>query len=223
MIRRTSLRQSRSKRDEPRNTKAVQPNPYLMALLTATLAGLFSVLGGYFAASFQAKHAIAQKQIEYRVEAYGAFLDKTDRNKAPALSQIISIGAMADHLATDSEIQAFEDRIALLLKKYDAQDLYWQLNADLNILRLHGSDRVSKICDDLLMALLLRDSEISWTDYPSDIVAFHNRWKTAQEKGTSYGWEERVSGDERLMIIMVAKLTQVLVKQLSNEIHAAKT
>lgn len=222
VIRRTSLRQSTSKRDEPRKSREAQPNPYFMVLLTATLAGLFSVVGGYLVVGFQAKHAIAQKQFEYRIEAYGAFLDKTDRNTASALSQVLSIGAIADHIATDSEIQAFEDRIALLLEKYGAQDLYLQLNADLNILRLHGSDRVSKICDDL-QALFLQGIEISWGDYPSDIVTFHNRWRTAQEKGIAYGWEERVSGDERLMIVMAANLTRVLVKQLSNEIHAAKT
>lgn len=223
MVRRTLLKQSRIKRDEQKISKAVQINPYIMALITATFAGLFSAAGGYFVAGFQAKNAIAQKQIEYRIEAYTDFLEKTDRNQAPALRQILSIGSMADHLATDSEIQAFETRIALLLRKYDLQELYWQLNADLNILRLHGSDRTSKICDDLLMALLLRSSEVKWADYPSDIVTFHNQWKTAQENGIAYGWDECISGDERLMIIIVAKLTQILVKQLRDEIRASKT
>ncbi len=202
---------------------ATPPNPYVMAFLTATLAGLFSVIGGYFTAGFQARQAIAQKQLEYRVGAYTAFLDKTDRNKAPAISQILNIGTMADHLATDGEIQAFEDRIAELLKKNDAQDLYWQLNADLNVLRLHGSARVAKICDDLLKALLLRDHEINWTDYPPEVTAFHDRWKMAQKKGIAYGWEERVSADERLMIVTIAKLTQILIQQLRTEIHGLPT
>jgi hypothetical protein len=37
------------------------PNPYFMAFLTAILAGLVSVVGSYFAAGLQARHAIAQK------------------------------------------------------------------------------------------------------------------------------------------------------------------
>jgi hypothetical protein len=195
----------------------------VVALLTATLAGLFSVIGGYFTAGFQAKHAVAQKKLEYRVGAYRAFLDKTDRSNAPGISQLLSIGAMADHLATDGEIQAFEDRIATLLKEHDSQDLYWQLNADLNILRLHGSERVAEICDDILKALLLRDEEIDWTNYSPEVVALHDRWKVSQEKGVAYGWEERVSGEERLMIVSIAKLTQVLIEQLRSEIQGTST
>jgi len=189
-----------------------------LAVFTATLAGLFSAVGGYFVADFQARNAIAIKQLEYRVSAYGSFLERADRNKTPGVSQLLSIGAMAEHLATDGEIQAFEDRIGDLLRKHDAQDLYWQINADLNILRLHGSTRVAKISDDILKALLLRDHEINWDDYSADVVEFHERWKTSQEHGVAYGWEERVSGEERLMIVTIAKLTQVLISQLRSEI-----
>lgn len=205
------------KKADTRPTKS--SNPYVLAVFTVTLAGIFSVAGGYFTAEFRAKQAVAQKQHEYRVMAYTGFLDKTDRSKAPAISQILSIGSMADHVATDGEIQAFEDRIASLLKKYDAQDIYWQLNADLNMLRLHGSSRVSEICDDILKSLLSRDSEINWAAYPPNVAAFHNRWKVTQEKEIAYGWEERVTSDERLMIVMISKLTQVLIEQLHADIR----
>lgn len=200
-----------------------QPNPYLMALMTAALAGLFSVIGGYFVAGVQARYATAQKQLEYRANAYGAFLDKTDRNRAPAIGQILNIGTMAEHLATDGEIQAFEDRIAEFLGKHSEQDLYWQLNADLNVLRLHGSGRVSSICSDILLALSLRDNQINWSAYPPDVIAFHEWWKVGQEKGVAYGWKERVSGEERLMIVTIAKLTQVLMQQLRLEIRGPDT
>lgn len=199
------------------------PNPYFFAVFTATLAGIFSVVGGYFTAESQAKQVIAQRQHDHRVMAYTGFLDRTDRSKTPAISQFLSIGSMADHLATDGEIQAFDDRIASVLKKYDAQNIYWQLNADLNILRLHGSSRVSEICDDILKSLLLRDSEINWAAYPLNIVVFHDVWKVAQEKGTAYGWEERVTSDERLMIVTISKLTQALIEQLRAEIHGTTT
>jgi hypothetical protein len=193
------------------------PNQYVMALVTAILAGLV----GYFSANFQARQAVAQKQLEYRVGAYGVFIDKTDRSRAPSISQILSIGAMADHLATDAEIQAFEDRIAGLLKKHDAQDLYWQMNSDLNVLRLHGSVRVAKTCDDILKALLLRDEEIDWADYSQEVSEFHSRWKMSQEKAVAYGWKDKISSEERLMIVTIAKLTQVLIQQLNLEIHDA--
>ncbi|MFC7518021.1 hypothetical protein ACFQUU_23710 [Herbaspirillum sp. GCM10030257] len=197
------------------------PNPYAMAVLTAVLAGLFAVIGGYFTSAFQARHAIAQKQLEYRVAAYSSLLDKTNLNNAQAISQILNIGQMADHIATDGEIQAFEDRIADLLKKQGTHDLYLQLSADLNLFRLHGSGRAQRTCDDLLKALMLRDFEIDWKIYPPDVGEYHEKWKTALENGTAYGWEERVSSDERLMVITMAKLTQLLIRQLKEEIHGA--
>ena len=200
------------------NTGTPSPqNPYVIAILAATLAGFFSVVGGYFAASFHARHAIAQKRFEYRVEAYGVFLDKISRNKI--ISQLISIGGMADHLATDSEIQDFEDRIGQLLKRHDAEELYWRLDTDLNILRLYGTIRVIEICDDILKALVLRDEEIEWKSYSPEIVAFHNEWKMSQQKGVAYGWEERISVEERLMVVTIAKLTQALINQLRLEIQ----
>lgn len=205
---------------KPASAASRPPNPYVVAIFTAVLAGLFSVAGGYFTAGFQAKHAIAQKQYEYRVGAYRAFLDKTEHKNSPSISQLLSIGAMADHMSTDGEIQAFEDRVASLLGEYGAQDLYSQLNSDLNILRLNGSERVVEICDDILKALLLRDEEIDWGRYPSDVVEVHSRWKIHKDQGASYGWEERVSAEERLMIVSIAKLSQALVEQLRSEVKA---
>jgi len=198
---------------------AVTPNPNVMAVFTAVLAGIFSIIGIYYTADFQVREAIAQKQFEYRVLAYTAFIEKTDHTKAPAMSQILAIGSMADHLTTDGEIQEFEDRVSRLLKKHSAQDIYWQLNADLNSLRLHGTPRVAEICDDILKSLFLRDHEIIWSKYPADLVSENDRWNAAQDKGQAYGWTERVSSDERLMIVMISKLTQALITQLHKEIH----
>ncbi|HWV17462.1 MAG TPA: hypothetical protein VNZ68_02695 [Rhodocyclaceae bacterium] len=196
-----------------------EPHPYVMALVTAALAGLFSVIGSYYTTKFQMNQAVVQKQLECRVSAYTAFLEKIDRSRAPAISQILTIGSMAEHVATDSEIQAFEDRVFSLLTKHDAHDLYWQLNADLNILRLHGTKSVARTCDDILKVLLLRDHEIDWTQHSPEVAAFYKQWKVNQEQGTAYGWEERVSPEERLMIVMMAKLTEVLIAQLREEIH----
>lgn len=194
-------------------------NPYFVALLTASLAGLFSIIGGYFVSGFQAKNTTEQKQLEFKVSAYTLFLDKTDENKSPVINQILNIGLTAENLATDSEIQAFENRLGTFLEKNDTQDLYWQLNSDLNILRLHGSARVTVICDDLLKALLLREHEIDWSFYPKDVISSHDAWKNLQAHGQAYGWEEKITPDERLMFISIAKLMNVLVLQLRNEMQ----
>jgi len=202
---------------------APTPNPYLMAVLTAVLAGIFSIMGSYYTTNSQAREAIAQKQFEYRVLAYTALLEKIDHIKAPVISQILTTGSMTDHLTTDGEIQEFEDRIARFLKKHSTQDIYWQLNADLNSLRLQGTPRVAEICDDILNSLLLRDHEIVWSKYPADLVAVHDRWSTNQDIRQAYGWTERVSSDERLMIVMISRLTQALIGQLRKEIHGSST
>lgn len=224
MLDRVDMAQINTKSAKKDKTKvAVTQNPYVMAVFTAVLAGIFSIIGSHYTADFQVQEAITQKQFEYRVLAYTAFLEKTDHTKAPAISQILAIGSMANHLATDGEIQEFEDRVSRLLKKHSAQDIYWQLNADLNSLRLHGTPRVAEICDDILKSLLLRDHEIIWSKYPADLVAEHDRWNTAQDKGQAYGWTEQVSSDERLMIVMISKLTQALITQLRKEIHSPST
>jgi len=210
-------RSSSSKSD--RSKVPSTPNPYLLAVITAVLAGIFSVIGGYYTARFQAQEAIAQKQFEYRVLAYTTFLDKTEHSKAPAINQILTIGSMADHLATDVEIQEFEDRISALLKKHSLQDIYQQLNSDLNTLRLHGTPKVAAMCDDILKSLLLRDHAIDWGKYPSDIASSHEAWKENQENGRAYGWEELVSSDERLMLVTISKIFYMLIAQLRLEMH----
>lgn len=213
---------SKSKKDAVPLDKSL-PNPYLMAVFTAFLAGLFSIVGSYYTGKFQAERAMTQKQMDYRISAYGAFLERTDRAGEPVISQLLNVGSIAEHLATDSEIQAFEDKIAHLLRSHDIQDIYWQLNTDLNMLRLHGSKRVAEISDDLLKALLLRDSEINWSMYPDETTKAHESWKTAQINGIAYGFEGRVDSDERLMVISISILTKALIEQLREEIHGTST
>lgn len=197
------------------------PNPYILALITAVLAGFFSIVGSYFTAKIQINQTVMEKQFEYKISAYTSFLEKVDRSKMPAISQVLTIGSIAGHLATDGEIQAFEDHIAELLSKHDIHDLYWQLNVDLNILKLHGTPRVAQICDDIMLILLLRHHEIDWSKYSVDVVNFYKRWQETQIQGIAYGWEARISSEERLMIIMMAKLTEVLIIQLRDEMHSA--
>jgi hypothetical protein len=201
--------------------KLLSPNPYFMAFLTAFLSAAFSVTGSYFTVNLQARHAIAQKRLEFRVQAYGTFLEKIDRNKSPAISQLLSIGAMAESVTTDGEIQALENRLSALFSDNDEQEFFWQLNSDLNVLRVHGSNRVEQISKNMLDALSFRSENIDWSAYPAEISNFHKDWKRLQEQGVAYGWTAKVSEDQRLMIVILAKLTQVLLSQLRIEVQAA--
>jgi hypothetical protein len=190
-----------------------------MAVFTAVLAGIFSVVGSYFTTQIQTKYAIVQKQLEYRAQSYLGFLEKVDRSRSPVLSQILNIGSLAERVATDSEIQNLEDHLADIFKKADIQDIYWQLNSDLNVLRLHGSTRVRRMCDDILKALSLRDFEIDWSSYSAEVSQFYAKWRDAQRNGIPYGWEPKISDNERLMVVVIGKLFDLLIGELRNELQ----
>ena len=196
-----------------------QQNPYAMAVFTAVLAGIFSIVGSYFTTQIQTRYAIVQKQLEYRAQAYSGFLEKIDRSRSPVLSQILTIGSLVGRVAADSEVQNLEDRLADIFKKADIQDLYWQLNSDLNVLRLHGSRRVRRVCDDILKALSLQDSEIDWSLYSAETSQFYREWRDTQKQRLSYGWEPKIADDERLMIIVIGKLFELLIDELRHELQ----
>lgn len=198
------------------------PNPYVIALATATLAGLFAVIGGYYAAKFQGHEAVVQKQLEYRVKAYESFLE-SDRVRSSSLSRLLNLGAMADRLATDAEFQAFETQAAALLKKVDTQDLHAQLNSECNLLRLHGSARVVTICDDLIRVWLVHDNEIEWSEYPIDVQSFRAKWEPSEHPGESYGVEPKLAAADRWRIFAFSKLRAILFERLRSEIQGSST
>lgn len=197
------------------------PNPYLVIVLAATLAAFFSVVGGYYAATVSARQAIAQKQFELRAAAYTVFIEHISPSKAPAISQLFNIGSMAGHLSTDEEIQIFEDQVVGLLRKFDAMDRYWQTNAALNLLRVHGTPRVHEICDDILKSLQFRTDEVDWRKYPPHVRVLHDELQFSKTNG-SYGWIERIDPEEWLMVIIISKLGELLVSQLWEEVHQYK-
>ena len=150
--------------------------------------------------------------------AYESFL-QSDRIRSPSLSRLLMLGAMADRLATDGEIQAFETQAAALLKKVDTQDLHAQLNSECNLLRLHGSTRVVTICDDLIRAWLGHDDEIKWSGYPVDVQSFRAKWKPSETPGEPYGFEPKLSDADRWRVFAFSKLRAVLFEHLRSEIQ----
>ncbi len=155
------------------------------------------------------------KQFEYRMLAYQLFLEKIDRNKSPLISRLLSIGSLSDTVATDGEIQTFENNIFELLKELNTQEAYWMINNDFNILRLHGDIKTREYCDDILLLISLRDFEINWNKYPTKVKTYYEKLRRNQDNGISYGWEEQVSKDERLMVIMVGKLFNTLISHMN--------
>ena len=79
------------------------------------------------------------------------------------------------------------------------------------------------ICEDILKVLTLRESEVDWSSYPRGVSQFRARWATAQKEGTAYGWEPKISDDERLMIVVIGKLFELLLTELRNELQVPST
>ena len=194
---------------------SIEQSPYKLAFVTALLASVFSSIGGYFLSNIQAEHIMKTKQFEYRVLVYQSFLQKIDRKRSPLISKLVSIGSLADTVATDGEIQTLENNIFELLEKLNTQEAYWMINNDFNILRLHGDIKTREYCDDILLLINLRDFEINWNKYPVKVQTYYKNWRQNQDKGIAYGWEEQVSADERLMVIMVGKLFNILISHIN--------
>lgn len=194
---------------------SIEKSPYKIAFVTALLAGIFSSIGGYFLSSIQAEHVMEAKQFEYRILAYQSFLQKIDRKRSPLISKLLSIGSLSDTVTTDGKIQTFENSIFELLQELNTQEAYWMINNDFNILRLHGDIKTREYCDDILLLISLRDFEINWNKYPVKLQTYYKNWKKNQDEGIAYGWEEQVSGDERLMVIMIGKLFNTLISHMN--------
>ena len=203
-------------------TESGNPNPYLIALFTAVLSGVFAISGFHFTAKLQAKNAITQKQYEYRAAAYASFLGSMNRTKSPIIAEILSIGEISRHVATDREIQALEDNFARLAELNNQYDISCQIDSVFCTLRLHGSGLVRKYCDDILTVLALREHDVHWSEYSIEIQEYRNKW-VEDQNGIAYGWEERVTNEERVLFILLSTLYKNLLSQLRNELHGEST
>lgn len=199
--------------ETPKNSP---PNAYVMAVFTAGLAAAFSLVGGYSLAALQSEKIAIQRLHERRSIAYETFLQRI--GAVPGVGELLGTGAMVRDLMTDSELDMFEDRSAKLLQAHGTQDLYWRLNAEMQVLHLHGTPRVREICDDILKLLVLRHDAVRWSRYSPETRVFYQSSLGAQESGSGYGVTEQLTEDERLMILMTPLLTQVLVEQLRTEL-----
>jgi hypothetical protein len=194
-----------------------QPNPYLIAIFTAVLAAGFSILGSHYTYKKQTEKLLLEQRLGIRKHAYTLFLEKIDREKSPLLSRLLHLGSAADHVATDGEIQTLEDafeKMALALQSYD---VYWYLSNDMSILRMYGSRRVVEYSKDLLNVTTGQYWQISLKGYPRDVQVYFHKWKKIQATGGAYGWKEKITSEERLTLILAARLFRNLLDTIRAE------
>lgn len=189
-----------------------------LSIFTAVLAAILSVIGYYFTSKIQAANDKSQKQFEFKMTAYQSFLNSNNNTQSPVIAEILGIGELTKHVATDSEIQSLEKSFEKLIKLNDEYNISWQLDNNFNILRLHGSDKVIQICDDILAVLALREHSVDWTKYPVKLQELRQTWITKKDL-MQYGYESRVSNDQRIMFILVRELYKTLLDQLRIELQ----
>ncbi len=201
-----------------RNETKIMPKQILLSILTAVLAAILSVIGFYFTSKIQAKNDKTQKQFEYKVMAYQSFLTSVSKTQSPIIAEILSVGKLEKHVVTDGEIQGLKDSFAKLSKLNVGYPILWQLDNDFNILRLHGSETVRQDCDDILAVLAFREDSVDWKRYPKELQTFRQDLLKRQN-GVAYGFELRVSDDERVMYILLSSLYNNLLSQLRTELQ----
>jgi len=183
--------------------------PYVLAVFT----GILAIFPNYVATCLTNEQAVEQRQRELKASSYAGFLGKIDQQTSPRFNQLLRLGSMIENIATDSEIQFFENSAAQLLTNHDAHQLHWEFTSASAQLRLFGSQRVIEICNDIEKAILQNDYAIDWSLYPPETAPFHKNWGKTHEIGHAYAIEEKISADQRLMIATVVKLTEALIAQ----------
>jgi hypothetical protein len=182
-------------------------NPYILAIITALITAIFSTLGSYIIFKQESKY-------EYKNEAYKMFLEKIDINKSPVVSKLLNIGSLADMVTTDGEIQDLEYRMSKLLESYSRQEMYLILINDLNILRLYGDEKTKQYCEDISLLLADRWHDIDLNIYDSSVKEYYHKWNSTKD-GIAYGYEQMVSDDDRINLIMISKLYKVLINHIN--------
>jgi hypothetical protein len=199
---------------------AKEPNPYVIALFTALLAAGGATLGTYYTAKWQTSLAVREREASCRKEAYLGFLTRVHRSSDSTVSEFLNVGALAEGVSTDSEVQALEDRIGKLQSRISPQDVYVRLNSDLNLLRLCASPGVQEQTDKLLSVLLGDFSVLNLAQHPSDFPGYYEHSLKVGRGISGQVIEERVSSDQRSVIILASCVLQHLIRTMNRELAA---
>lgn len=195
------------------------PNPYLLALFTAALAGIFSFAGSWYVSGKQIEAIVIEERLSSRRLAYQSFIESVTHDSSPLLNRLLHIGSMADSVATDSEVQALEDEFAVVVQQLYTFDTYTKLSSDLAIVRIHGSEAINRIADDLLYVVSFHHYKVDVKNYPESFQNYWISWNDAQKNTNYLGWEPKISGEERFTAVISARLFSYLLETIRQELQ----
>ncbi|MDX4069759.1 hypothetical protein [Aliarcobacter skirrowii] len=187
--------------------KSKKSNSYLSLIITGLITTVFSTCSAYVLFKYQSNY-------EYKNQAYKLFLEKIDLNNSPIMNKILNLGSLADFVATDGEIQDLENGMYELLNSHSRNEIYLMLNNEFNILRLYGDKKTKRYCEDILLLLNDQAHIINWGNYEPSINLYYKQLESTRG-GISMGYEQMISDDERINLILISKLFKVLLNHIN--------
>lgn len=97
-------------------------------------------------------------------------------------------------------------------------------NCDFKVLRLYDDKKTNFLCVDILNIITFKNYDVNWENYPKNIQQYYSQWKENLTQGIPYGFQEKATGEEVLMVVMTSRLFQELIDHLrSTVIERMKT
>ena len=218
----------------------IHNNPYWQAIFTATLSGMFAVIGIYITSDLSQTRTLEESAYKIRSEAYLKFLTKINSEKNNLISKIHFAGKIAENAHSDSEVQDMEDYFYTLSSQL-TRDGAEKLNQEFSIIKATGSKEVRKIINDMFSTITLQDRKIdiyhysigfqskyiTWSPYKKAIKSTDVskslrkllEWSQSIPESDVAYFEVKISDDERFMIILISILYDELLDQINSELN----
>ncbi|EIK0772774.1 hypothetical protein [Vibrio harveyi] len=194
---------------------------YIIVIVTAILSGVISTAGVYITAPFQTKQIIKQKDYDNRVKAYNSFLEKMNTSSSSTYFSLISINQLVVNVNTDLSMQKLERKFVELSEINENYELFFSLMSHLQILQLHGSEKVERYTNDLISVLLGNQDTVDWEKHTSTVRDIRNRF--LDNDNPKIGWEPKVTDEERAKFIILSSQYVELIQQLKSELSPENT
>lgn len=192
-------------------------HPIFIAITTALLACAGSVGGVYLSAPMVISQFIEQKGYENKVKAYESFLRSMSEDTSSVSIKLIGLNQMVRNVTTDASIQKIEDNIEILSYENRSDKLFLYLISNMQVLQLYGSEKVDLYINDFISVLLGNDFLVDWDLHDEDTKSIWNTW--TNNNRPAYGFEKKVSDDERAKFIILSAQYVELVKLLKTELR----
>jgi hypothetical protein len=156
-----------------------------------------------------------------RRELYSAFIVHVQRDSAPLLSELLSLGSFARRVSTDMDIQLIESRLELFVSRWDVHDVYQDASDAFRPIKVYGSPKLQMCANDILAALALNPAAATSNlrHYPEVVRTLLDHWSDYHNQ-SHMGFEPRIDDRERASIVVASGLFDYLLELMNEEIRS---